>query len=100
MAYLTLYPGMKKWAGVGRSLETLVNYFFILFGAYVLVAGTYVNLSRISVSLGVLTGVPGIGIDTVYYRFVSSTGGRWSVQLCQQRPVDALLSSCGSISSV
>lgn len=44
MAYLTLYPGAKKWAGVGRSLETAFNYFLILFGAYVLVAGTYVRI--------------------------------------------------------
>lgn len=43
MAYLTLYPGAKKWAGLGRSLETVFNYFLILFGAYVLVAGTYVR---------------------------------------------------------
>lgn len=45
MAYLTLYPGAKRWAGVGRSLETAFNYFLILFGAYVLVAGTYVRIS-------------------------------------------------------
>jgi hypothetical protein len=43
MAYLSLYPGKEKWATPLRSLETLVNYFLILLGAYVLVAGTYVR---------------------------------------------------------
>ncbi|EIM84756.1 uncharacterized protein STEHIDRAFT_60504 [Stereum hirsutum FP-91666 SS1] len=47
MAYLTLYPGAKKWAGVGRSLETAFNYFLIVFGAYVLVAGTYTSIQSI-----------------------------------------------------
>ena len=43
MAYLTLYPGAKKWTGVGRSAETLLNYGIIVFGFYILVAGTYVS---------------------------------------------------------
>ena len=43
MAYLTLYPGSKKWAGPRRSLETAFNYFLIVFGLYILVAGTYVK---------------------------------------------------------
>lgn len=43
MAYLTMYPGHKKWAGPLRSAETLLNYFFILLGAYITVAGTYVG---------------------------------------------------------
>jgi hypothetical protein len=43
MAYLTLYPGKARWAGAGRSTETLLNYAFIIFGFYVLVAGTYVS---------------------------------------------------------
>ncbi|THH12049.1 hypothetical protein EW146_g7833 [Bondarzewia mesenterica] len=47
MAYLTLYPGAKKWAGVGRSLETALNYLLIVFGFYVLVAGTYVSIRSI-----------------------------------------------------
>ncbi|KDQ50322.1 hypothetical protein JAAARDRAFT_42207 [Jaapia argillacea MUCL 33604] len=47
MAYLTLYPGGKKWDGIWRSLETLINYFWILFGAYMLVAGTYVSVQSI-----------------------------------------------------
>jgi hypothetical protein len=43
MAYLTLYPGSKKWAGVLRSAETVFNYAIILFGFYILIAGTYVR---------------------------------------------------------
>lgn len=44
MAYLTLYPGAKKWAGLRRSSETVLNYGIILFGFYILVAGTYVSI--------------------------------------------------------
>lgn len=44
MAYLTLYPGDKKWAGIWRSAETVLNYVIIVFGFYVLVAGSYVCL--------------------------------------------------------
>lgn len=47
MAYLTLYPGAKKWAGAGRSAETLLNYGIILFGFYILVAGTYTSVKSI-----------------------------------------------------
>ncbi|KAK7438609.1 hypothetical protein VKT23_017943 [Stygiomarasmius scandens] len=47
MAYLTLYPGKERWSGVMRSLETLMNYFFILLGLYILVAGTYVSIQSI-----------------------------------------------------
>lgn len=43
MAYLTLYPGAKKWAGLTRSAETLLNYAIIIFGFYILIAGTYVS---------------------------------------------------------
>ncbi|KAF7986703.1 hypothetical protein HWV62_20230 [Athelia sp. TMB] len=43
MAYLTLYPGALKWEGPWRTLETLFNYFLILLGLYILVAGTYVR---------------------------------------------------------
>lgn len=43
MAYLSLHPGKTKWDGTFRSLETLFNYFLILLGVYVLVAGTYVR---------------------------------------------------------
>jgi hypothetical protein len=44
MAYLTLYPGARKWASPLRSLETLWNYFLIIVGLYMLVAGTYVSI--------------------------------------------------------
>ncbi|KAI0338348.1 hypothetical protein BDW22DRAFT_1401827 [Trametopsis cervina] len=47
MAYLLLYPGESRWAGPWRSAETLVNYFFIVFGFYVLGAGTYVAVQSI-----------------------------------------------------
>ena len=43
MAYLTLYPGAKKWAGGWRSAETVLNYAIIGFGFYILIAGTYVR---------------------------------------------------------
>ncbi|KZT58950.1 hypothetical protein CALCODRAFT_538088 [Calocera cornea HHB12733] len=47
MAYLTLYPGNKKWKGIGRTMETLLNYFLIVFGLYILIAGTYVSIQSI-----------------------------------------------------
>ena len=47
MAYLTLYPGAKKWAGPWRSAETLLNYFIILVGAFILVGGTYASVQSI-----------------------------------------------------
>ena len=47
MAYLTLYPGAKRWAGAWRSAETLLNYGIILFGFYILVAGTYTSVKSI-----------------------------------------------------
>jgi len=47
MAYLTLYPGATKWAGPWRSAETLFNYFLILVGVYVLIAGTYTSIQSI-----------------------------------------------------
>lgn len=43
MAYMTLYPGQLKWAGVWRTSETLFNFFLIALGFYILVAGTYVR---------------------------------------------------------
>ena len=46
MAYLTLYPGQKKWAGKWRTAETVLNYAIILVGVYVLIAGTYVSTSE------------------------------------------------------
>ncbi|KAK7013729.1 kinase domain-containing protein [Favolaschia claudopus] len=47
MAYMMLYPGKSKWAGPKRSLETLFNYFLIVFGLYILIAGTYVSVQSI-----------------------------------------------------
>lgn len=47
MAYLSLHPGKTKWDGTFRSLETLFNYFLILLGVYVLVAGTYTSVQSI-----------------------------------------------------
>ncbi|KAL6301470.1 transmembrane amino acid transporter protein-domain-containing protein [Sparassis latifolia] len=47
MAYLRMHPGPKRWAGPWRSLETLVNYFLILLGAYIFVAGTYTSIKSI-----------------------------------------------------
>ncbi|KAF9064230.1 transmembrane amino acid transporter protein-domain-containing protein [Rhodocollybia butyracea] len=47
MAYLTLYPGKSKWDGPLRSAETLMNYGFIVLGAYITVAGTYTSIESI-----------------------------------------------------
>ncbi|RPD53679.1 hypothetical protein L226DRAFT_480597 [Lentinus tigrinus ALCF2SS1-7] len=47
MAYLTLYPGASRWAGQWRTAETLLNYGLIVFGFYVLVAGTYTSVKSI-----------------------------------------------------
>ncbi|KAI0065079.1 hypothetical protein BV25DRAFT_1906208 [Artomyces pyxidatus] len=47
LAYLSFYPGAKKWASPGRSLETILNYVLIVFGVYMLVAGTYVSIQSI-----------------------------------------------------
>ncbi|KAJ7702220.1 transmembrane amino acid transporter protein-domain-containing protein [Mycena rosella] len=47
MAYLILYPGQTRWAGPWRSLETLINYFLIALGFFMLVAGTYVSIQSI-----------------------------------------------------
>ncbi|KAI0033224.1 transmembrane amino acid transporter protein-domain-containing protein [Vararia minispora EC-137] len=47
MCYLMLYPGAKRWAGIGRSLETMINYALIILGAYILVAGTYTSIQSI-----------------------------------------------------
>jgi len=47
MCYLILYPPSERWNGTWRSAETLLNYFFILFGLYMTVAGTYVSVESI-----------------------------------------------------
>ncbi|KAF7323237.1 Protein kinase domain-containing protein [Mycena chlorophos] len=46
LAYLVITPKEKRWKGL-RSIETLVNYFFILFGAFMLVGGTYTTIQSI-----------------------------------------------------
>lgn len=67
MAYLRMHPGDEKWAGPWRTMETLINYFFILLGLYVLGAGTYVSSV---VGLMFLYSCGFLGIDTIYYRLV------------------------------
>jgi len=47
MAYLILYPGKTRWDGPWRSFETLINYFLIALGLFILVAGTYVSIQSI-----------------------------------------------------
>ncbi|KAI1784526.1 transmembrane amino acid transporter protein-domain-containing protein [Ganoderma leucocontextum] len=47
LAYLTLYPGKARWAGAWRSAQTLLNYFIILVGAFILVGGTYASVQSI-----------------------------------------------------
>ncbi|KAJ7222941.1 transmembrane amino acid transporter protein-domain-containing protein [Mycena rebaudengoi] len=47
MAYLLLHPGQTRWAGPLRSFETLVNYFLIALGFFMLVAGTYTSIQSI-----------------------------------------------------
>ncbi|EIW73966.1 hypothetical protein CONPUDRAFT_133595 [Coniophora puteana RWD-64-598 SS2] len=50
MAYLELYPRAQRWAGGLRSAETLFNYFLIVLGFYILIAGTYVSIDSIILS--------------------------------------------------
>ncbi|KAJ7168312.1 transmembrane amino acid transporter protein-domain-containing protein [Mycena crocata] len=47
MAYMILYPAKTRWAGPLRSFETLVNYFLIALGFFILVAGTYTSIQSI-----------------------------------------------------
>ncbi|KAJ8091719.1 hypothetical protein PM082_020954 [Marasmius tenuissimus] len=47
LAYFELNPGKKRWSGVSKTVQTIVNYFFILLGLYILVAGTYVSIQSI-----------------------------------------------------
>jgi hypothetical protein len=47
IAYMQLHPGPTRWAGPWRTLETLLNYFFIAFGVYILGVGTYVSVQSI-----------------------------------------------------
>uniref|UniRef100_A0A0W0F1G1 Amino acid transporter transmembrane domain-containing protein n=1 Tax=Moniliophthora roreri TaxID=221103 RepID=A0A0W0F1G1_MONRR len=47
MAYFELNPGKKRWESVSKIIQSIVNYFFILLGIYILVAGTYVSIQSI-----------------------------------------------------
>ena len=47
LAYLTLYPGKERWAGLWRSAQTALNYFIILVGVFIMVAGTYASVQSI-----------------------------------------------------
>ncbi|KAJ6488493.1 transmembrane amino acid transporter protein-domain-containing protein [Mycena vitilis] len=47
LAYLILYPAKSRWIGPWRSLETVFNYGLILFGFFILIAGTYVSVQSI-----------------------------------------------------
>ncbi|TBU40729.1 transmembrane amino acid transporter protein-domain-containing protein [Dichomitus squalens] len=47
LAYMTLYPGKERWAGLWRSLQTALNYFIILVGIFIMVAGTYASVQSI-----------------------------------------------------
>jgi hypothetical protein len=39
-----MHPGDVKWKGKRRSAETLLNYFIIAFGFFILIGGVYVRL--------------------------------------------------------
>ena len=67
MAYLTLYPGAKRWAGPWRSAETLLNYAIIIFGFYVLVAGCYVRQVSFTTLLPQTDCGSSIGINKEYH---------------------------------
>jgi len=47
MAYLAMNPPNVRWKGPRQTFETLLNYFWIAFGLYILVAGTYVSVQSI-----------------------------------------------------
>ena len=81
MAYLSMHPGPKKWSSVKRSIETLINYALIVFGFYILVAGTYASLELFLVKLANLPMIT--GINTIYCRRLSCSISRCSVQLYQ-----------------
>lgn len=74
MAYLTLYPGAKKWAGPWRSLETAFNYLLIAFGFYMLIAGTYVSdfSAQMSVMQLLISCVPSVtmraGVRAIHHQ--------------------------------
>ena len=82
MAYLSMHPGLRKWSSVSSSIETLINYALIVFGFYILIAGTYASLK-----LFFLVKLPDLlmitGINTIYCRRLSCSISRCSVQLYQ-----------------
>ncbi|KAF7305136.1 Protein kinase domain-containing protein [Mycena kentingensis (nom. inval.)] len=47
MAYLILYPKDVRWNGALRSAETVLSYFLIAFGMFMLVGGTYTTIQSI-----------------------------------------------------
>ncbi|KAF7294697.1 Protein kinase domain-containing protein [Mycena indigotica] len=46
MAYLIIYPKEERWKGL-RGFETMMNYFLIVFGVFMLVGGTYTSIQSI-----------------------------------------------------
>ncbi|KAH7908151.1 transmembrane amino acid transporter protein-domain-containing protein [Hygrophoropsis aurantiaca] len=50
LAYLQLYPRSTRWSTPLRAAETVFNYFLILLGAYVLIAGSYTSIESIVIS--------------------------------------------------
>ncbi|KAG6906480.1 hypothetical protein DXG01_013719 [Tephrocybe rancida] len=59
MAYLHLNPSPMRWNGVWKSVETLLNYFFIALGVFILVAGLYTAVQSImdSYAANLISGV-------------------------------------------
>ncbi|KAJ7843257.1 transmembrane amino acid transporter protein-domain-containing protein [Mycena leptocephala] len=47
MAYFMLYQTSERWGGARRNAETLLNYFLIFLGYYILIAGTYTSIQSI-----------------------------------------------------
>lgn len=69
MAYLSLHPGQERWNGPMKTLETLMNYAFILIGIYVTVAGTYV---RPWLNFPSIANIPHVDIHSIYHQFLRS----------------------------
>lgn len=71
MAYLSMRRGRDaRWGTTRRALETALNYALIAFGAYTLVAGTYVRRPRCgSISADVVQ----VSVKSI---IVDSKGGR------------------------
>lgn len=47
MAYLQMNPGQQKWNGISKKFQTLLCYFFIALGLYILFGGTYTSVQSI-----------------------------------------------------